>query len=149
MARHLTDLERQKIVADYIQCENFSETARRNGVCDNTVRKIVAETSGIEEKLEQKRAENTKTVEKYMADNAERVCSIIDSGLALIQERLAECTPVQAATIMGILIDKHKGTSGTHQVEMSKGMSLSDKLEAIKAAAANYAGDNEGDGDGP
>lgn len=144
MARHLTDLERQKIVADYIQCENFCETARRNGVCDNTVRKIVAETSGIEEKLEQKRAENAKTVEKYMAENAERVCSIIDSGLALIQERLAECTPVQAATIMGILIDKHKGTSGTHQVEMSKGMSLSDKLEAIKAAAESYAGDSDG-----
>lgn len=144
MARHLTDLERQKIVADYVQCGNFSETARRNGVCDNTVRKIVAETSGIEEKLEQKRAENAKTVEKYMAENAERVCSIIDSGLALIQERLAECTPVQAATIMGILIDKHKGTSGTHQVEMSKGMSLSDKLEAIKAAAESYAGDSDG-----
>lgn len=144
MARHLTDLERQKIVADYIQCENFCETARRNGVCDNTVRKIVAETSGIEEKLEQKRAENAKTVERYMAENAERVCSIIDSGLALIQERLAECTPVQAATIMGILIDKHKGTSGTHQVEMSKGMSLSDKLEAIKAAAESYAGDSDG-----
>lgn len=144
MARHLTDLERQKIVADYIQCENFCETARRNGVCDNTVRKIVAETSGIEEKLEQKRAENAKTVERYMAENAERVCSIIDSGLALIQERLAECTPVQAATIMGILIDKHRGTSGTHQVEMSKGMSLSDKLEAIKAAAESYAGDSDG-----
>ena len=146
MARHLTDLERQKIVADYIQCENFCETARRNGVCDNTVRKIVAETSGIEEKLEQKRAENTKTVEKYMAENAERVCDIIDSGLALIPERRGGGPPAAGATTMGVLIDKHKGTSGTHQVEMSKGMSLSDKLEAIKAAAANYAGGNK---DGP
>ena len=149
MARHLTDLERQKVIADYIQCGNYCETARKNGISDVTARKIVLENNEVKEKLEEKRAENAKTVERYMAENAERVCGIIDSGLALIQERLAECTPVQAATIMGILIDKHKGTSGTHQVEMSKGMSLSDKLEAIKAAAANYAGDNEGNGDGP
>ena len=144
MARHLTDLERQKIVADYIQCGNYRETGRINGVSGETVRRIVREIDDIEQKMAQKSAENAKTVEKYMAENAERVCSIIDSGLALIQERLAECTPVQAATIMGILIDKHKGTSGTHQVEMSKGMSLSDKLEAIKAAAESYAGDSDG-----
>lgn len=144
MARHLTDLERRKVVADYIQCGNYSETARKNGISDFTVRKIVLGNNEVKEKLEEKRAENTKTVERYMAENAERVCSIIDSGLALIQERLGECTPVQAATIMGILIDKHKGTSGTHQVEMSKGMSLSDKLEAIKAAAESYAGDSDG-----
>lgn len=148
MARHLTDLERQKVIADYIQCGNYCEAARKNGISDVTARKIVLENNEVKEKLEQKRAENTRTVERYMAENAERVCSIIDSGLALIQERLAECTPVQAATIMGILIDKHRGTSGTHRVEMNEGMSLSDKLEAIRAAAENYAGDNEGDGDG-
>ena len=137
-------MERQKVIADYIQCGNYCEAARKNGISDFTVRKIVLGNKEVREKLEQKRAENAKTVEKYMAENAERVCDIIDSGLALIQERLAECTPVQAATIMGILIDKHKGTSGTHQVEMSKGMSLSDKLEAIKAAAESYAGDSDG-----
>lgn len=145
MARHLTDLERRKIVADYIQCGNYRETGRINGISAETVRRIVQKRGDIEQKLAEKRAENAKTVEKYMAENAERVCSIIDSGLALIQERLAECTPVQAATIMGILIDKHKGTSGTHQVDMSRGMSLSDKLEAIKAAAESYAlGDRDG-----
>ena len=144
MARHLTDLERRKVVADYIQCGNYRETGRINGISDDTVRRIVRENGDISQKLAEKSAENAKTVEKYMAENAERVCNIIDSGLALIQERLAECTPVQAATIMGILIDKHKGTSGTHQVEMSKGLSLSEKLEAIKAAAESYAGDSDG-----
>lgn len=144
MARHLTDLERRKVVADYIQCGNYRETGRINGVSGETVRRIVRESDDIDQKMAQKSEENAKTVERYMAENAKRVCDIIDSGLALIQERLAECTPVQAATIMGILIDKHRGTSGTHQVEMSKGLSLSDKLEAIKAAAESYAGGSDG-----
>ena len=134
----LTDAEQKKSVADYIANDgNASETARQNNVSDDTVLRLVKRRGDIVELLEQKRAENTASVERYMEANANRVCDIINQGLELITQRLDECTPVQAATIMGILIDKHKGVN-TQRIEMSANMSLSDKLEAIKQAAADY-----------
>ena len=143
MAGHLTDLQKRKIVADYIMRDgNASETARKNGVSDTTVLRVIGQEREIKDKLEQKRAQNAASVERYMAENSGRVCDIIDHGLELIAERLGECTPVQTATIMGILIDKHKGVN-TQRVELaSSGMSLEDKLNAIKEAAQKYAGDD-------
>lgn len=143
MAAHLTDWQKKKIIADYIQCDgNKLETAKKNGVSDYTVRKIVEENTEAKKRLEEKHRKNYESVEKYMEANSGRVCDIIDHGLELIAERLDECTPVQTATIMGILIDKHKGVN-TQRVELaSSGMSLEDKLNAIKEAAQKYAGDD-------
>ena len=143
VAARLTDLEKKKVVADYLRTESVNAAAKMNGISGCTARAVLDEAGDIEGKLEQKKAENTQTVEKYMADNAERVCDILDQGLELISKRLEECSPVQAATIMGILIDKHKGVS-TQRVEVSGGMSLSDKLAAIRSAAEHYAQDAGG-----
>lgn len=62
MAARLTDRRKKKIVADYLETESYNATAKKNGVCGQTVRRIVEESQGITEKLKQKKNENTADV---------------------------------------------------------------------------------------
>ena len=57
----LTDKQKKKIIADFISNTNYSETARMNNVSDTTVRKIIKENPECLEKVEEKKAENTKS----------------------------------------------------------------------------------------
>ncbi len=66
MAARLTDRQKKKIVADYLETESYNATAKKNGVCGQTVRRIVEESQGITEKLKQKKNENTADVLAYM-----------------------------------------------------------------------------------
>ena len=40
-ARRLTDKQKKKIVADYVQLQSYARTAKLNDVAESTVRKIV------------------------------------------------------------------------------------------------------------
>ena len=62
----LTDMQKKKIVADYVETQNYSETARRNNVTDVTVRDIVIKDEATLKKLEQKKLENTQSTIEYM-----------------------------------------------------------------------------------
>ena len=44
MAKRLTDAEKKKILADFIESQNLSEAARVNGVSRDTVRRLLRET---------------------------------------------------------------------------------------------------------
>ena len=39
--KKLTDKKKKLIIADYIECGNYSEVARKHNVSDTTVRKLV------------------------------------------------------------------------------------------------------------
>lgn len=108
MAARLTDRQKKKIVADYLETESYNATAKKNGVCGQTVRRIVEESQGITEKLKQKKNENTADVLAYMESQRGLVCEIIGKGLAALNEpdKLAEATPAQITTALGTLIDK-------------------------------------------
>ena len=43
MAARLTDIHKKKIIADYVECGSYNETARMNGVSRNTVKNIIME----------------------------------------------------------------------------------------------------------
>ena len=43
MAARLTDKQKKKIVADYLESGSYRATALHNGVSDNTVKRIVLE----------------------------------------------------------------------------------------------------------
>ena len=62
----LTDKQKKEIIADYVECRNYSEVGRKHGVADNTVREIVLSNKDISEKLEQKSKENTEEVLEAM-----------------------------------------------------------------------------------
>ncbi len=64
----LTDKQKQKITADYIETQNYSKVARMNNVSDTTVAKIVKDNEEVAKKLELKKEETTKTMLE-MIDN--------------------------------------------------------------------------------
>lgn len=108
MAARLTDRRKKKILADYLETESYSATAKKNGVCGQTVRRVVEESQEFAEKLRQKKEENTADILAYMEGQRNIVCEIIGKGLEVLnsQEKLAQATPSQITTAIGTLIDK-------------------------------------------
>ena len=77
MAARLTDKQKKKIVADYLECESYNATAKKNGVCGQTVRRVVEESQGFTENLKRKKDENTADIIAYMESKRGIVCVIL------------------------------------------------------------------------
>lgn len=114
MAARLTDRQKKKIVADYLETESYNATAKKNGVCGQTVRRVVEESQGIAENLKRKKEQNTTDILAYMESKRDIVCEILGKGLDALNspDKLAEATPAQITTALGTLIDKWTGISG-------------------------------------
>ena len=114
MAARLTDRQKKKILADYVQTNNYCATAKVNGVSATTVKNLVRANADIVEKCEQKKEENTADVMEYMNDHKDLVCSFIGKGLEMLNdpEKLAAANLSQITTAMGTLIDKWAMISG-------------------------------------
>ena len=59
MAPRLTDIQKSKIIADYLELGSYRAVAKLNGVADNTVRKVIENDSDFAQKVEIKK-ERTK-----------------------------------------------------------------------------------------
>lgn len=114
MAARLTDRQKKKIVADYVELGSYNAVGKLNGVSNHTVKRIVLEVPEIAEKIQGKKDENTKDILAYMESKRDIVCEILGKGLAALNspEKLAEATPAQITTAMGTLIDKWTAISG-------------------------------------
>lgn len=108
MAARLTDRQKKKILADYVQLGSYNATAKLNGVSATTVKNIALANVDFVEKCERKKEENTTDILAYMESQKKAVCEIIGKGLAALNapEKLAEATPSQITTALGTLIDK-------------------------------------------
>lgn len=113
MGRRLSDEEKKKIVADYINTQNYCETARINNVSEGNVRRIIKEDKSIKDitqKCEQKKEENTRDILKYMDSIYEKQKNIIDLSLSALEEKLKKpdmFTNVKdIATVYGVIFDK-------------------------------------------
>ena len=53
---NLTDRQKKKIIADYLQTESYRATARLNKVSDRTVKRIVQQDVDFAQKAAQKKA---------------------------------------------------------------------------------------------
>lgn len=138
MAARLTDKQKKKIIADYVEMGSYNATAKRNGVSDGTVKRIVEDCGDIQEKLEQKKEENTADILAYMESKRGIVCEIIEKGLMALNsdEKLADATPAQITTALGTLIDKWSAVSGgpadtAKEDELSKSLrEMAEELES-------------------
>ena len=108
LAKPLTEKQKKKIIADYTETRNASETARKNKVSDVTVRKIVRECPTITKQLEQKSKQNNKDILSYMDEKRDVVCNIIGTYLGVLTDpdKIEKATLQQVATSLGIIIDK-------------------------------------------
>lgn len=134
----LNDKKKQKIVADYIETQNYSETGRMNNVSDKTVKRVVSSNAEIVKKVEQKKEENTKDILKYMDEIYDKQKSIIDLSLSALEEKLKKpdmFTNVRdIAMVYGVIFDKALKYKEIQRIngnteEISKVKELLEKIE--------------------
>lgn len=108
----LTDKQKKKIVADYIECGNYSEVGRWHKITPQYVRKLVLNDSDSFNQLKQKKERDTADIISYMGSKTESVKRFSDY---VLDERLNPLTNreeldglllPQLATVFGVTIDK-------------------------------------------
>lgn len=144
MAKKLSDKERMKIVADYVDNQNYSETARMNNVDTETVRRIVKADKDFARKSEEKKLENIQSTIEYMQTQHDTKKRILDKLLKAIEtksENVDMFTNIRdLATAYGILVDKElkvlelKTKTANEEEELQK---VKDLLVTIKEVADN------------
>lgn len=119
MAARLTDRQKKKIVADYLELGSYNAVSKIHGISRQTVKNVVLSSTDIGQKLQQKKDENTTDILAYMESKRGVVCEIIEKGLAALNDpdKLKEASPSQITTALGTLIDKWapKGTAAGGQ----------------------------------
>lgn len=107
--KKLNEQEELQAVADYADCRNYSEVARKYGVCDNTIKRIVKANVGFVESVEQKKEEIAEDVLTHMQSQLPTVNLIIDKMLKRLcsDELIDKSSTSQLTTSLGTLIDKY------------------------------------------
>lgn len=138
----LTDKEKKKIIADYIETQNFSEVARMNNVNKSTVKRLIDSDydKDLQQKATQKKEKNTKDILEYMDSIYDKQKSIIDLSLSALEEKLKKpdmFTNVKdIATVYGVIFDKalkykemKQKNSGGNIDELNKVKELLSKID--------------------
>lgn len=133
-----SDKKRKEIVADYIECNNYSEVARKHNVSVDTVRRYVREDKDFANNLKQKKEENTQSTIEYMQTQHETKKRILDKILKAIEEKSENIdmfTNIKdLATAYGIILDKELKVlelqkNNADSKELSKVEELLNKIE--------------------
>lgn len=108
MAARLTDRQKKKIIADYVELQSYNAVAKIHGVSRQTVKNIVITNPSVGQNLQRKKEENAEDVLAYMESHRDLVCAFIGKGLEMLNdpEKLAAANLSQITTAMGTLIDK-------------------------------------------
>lgn len=126
----LTDKQKKKIIADYVENQNYSETARLNNVSDVTVKDVVMKDKTTLKKLEEKKLENTQSTIEYMQTQHQSKKRILDKILKAIEEKADNVdmfTNIKdLATAYGIILDKELKV-----LELNSKNSNSDELAKV------------------
>mgnify|MGYP000316138817 CR=1 FL=1 len=137
MAARLTDKQKKKIVADYLETESYNATAKKNGVCGQTVRRVVEESQEFSENLKRKKEENTADILAYMESRRQAVCDIIEVGLSALPEKIQNArSAAEVTTALGTLIDKFTafgGGPGNDAKEDGLSQSLREMAEGLES----------------
>lgn len=140
LAKRLTDADKQKIIADYINNQNARETARMNGVSNYAVHKIIDDNEEIKQKITAKKEETTANMLDYFVSQQTTKGRILNKLLKAIEQKSEDAdinTLKELATAYGIIMDKELKI-----IEMQRGngsrediMKVEELLEKIKGEA--------------
>lgn len=114
MAARLTDRQKKKIAADYVQLGSYNAVGKLHGVSATTVKNIVLKNPEIVKKCEEKKEQNTADILDYMESQREDVCRVLGICLSELKKpaRYEKTSAQQIATTMAILIDKYTALGG-------------------------------------
>lgn len=106
----LTDKQKKKIIADYVDNGNYSETARLNGVNKSTVQRLISKNQEVQQKAQEKKEENTQDMLQYLESKKEDKKRVIELCFKALEDKLASpdmFTSIRdIAMVYGILVDK-------------------------------------------
>ena len=130
MAARLTDKQKKKIIADYVELGSYNAVGKKHKVSATTVKNVVKGDSKSVKKCEDKKEQNTTDILTYMESKRDIVCEIIGKGLDILNgpDKLAEAAPSQITTALGTLIDKFTlaGASRSNAEQAEKTLALAD-----------------------
>lgn len=108
MTYHIPDSKKKLIIADYIECGNYSAVARKHKVSKDTVRRYVRNNGEVAQKAQEKKEQNTIDMLEYMDGKKQDAMKFIDLALEeMMQPDKLKRSSVQAlATSLGIIVDK-------------------------------------------
>lgn len=136
MAKHLTDRQKKKMIADYAELGSYRAVARKHKVSDGTVKRICERDLETTQKIAQKKEQNTADILSFMDGKKETVCDIISLYLEYLQDpqKLDKASVQSIATSLGIIIDKF-----TRDAERQADTSLFENI--AKAAGGKFETD--------
>ena len=106
----LTDKQKKKIIADYVDNGNYSETARINGVNKSTVQRLISNNQEVQQKAQEKKEENTQDMLQYLESKKEDKKRVIELCFKALEDKLASpdmFTSVRdIAMVYGVIVDK-------------------------------------------
>ena len=106
----LTDRQKKKIIADYVDNGNYSETARINGVNKSTVQRLISKNQEAQQKAQEKKEENTQDMLQYLESKKEDKKRVIELCFKALEDKLASpdmFTSIRdIAMVYGIIVDK-------------------------------------------
>lgn len=129
--RKLTDKQKKKIIADYIECGNYSKVAEMNDVNASTVKRLCDSDydKDLQEKAKRKKEENTLSTLEYMNTQHETKKRILNKLLNSIELKAEDIKNIDKmnikdlATAYGIILDKElkvlelqKGTNNNEEI---------------------------------
>ena len=118
MAKHLTDAKKKQIIADYVECGNYSEVARKQKVSKDTVRRLSNRTD-IVKKAQEKKEQNTRDMLEYLDQKRDTAFKFIDKAFEEMckEEKIEKTSIINLATAIGIVIDKYSNANINKQNE--------------------------------
>jgi len=113
MAKRLTDKEKKKIVASYVEMGSFRAVSRKHGIAPVTVKRICEASGDLAQKVAEKKRQNTEDVLLHMDKQKAEVCEVLDTYLKALKDpdKIRKAGVLQIATAMGIVIDKYTATA--------------------------------------
>ena len=92
MAKHLTDRQKKKIIADYAELGSYRAVARKHKISDGTVKRICERDPETTQNIAQKKNENTADILAFMDGKKETVCDIISLYLEYLKDPKVQFT---------------------------------------------------------
>lgn len=136
MAARLTDKQKKKIVADYIELGSYNAVSKINGVSATTVKNIVSKSADCVEKCEQKKRQNTLDMLAFMDSRKQKMQAAIDLHLKALTDpkKIEDAGLSQIATSFGIIVDKATKNTASGNDSLNKlDVLLKEFKDAVKS----------------
>lgn len=108
----LTDKQRKQMISDRAEGMSYRQIAEKYDTSVTTVKRTLAKNPEVSQKVTHKKESNTADILAHMDTKRDTVKEIIDKALDVLNDerRLSRASPMQIATMLGIVIDKFTGT---------------------------------------